>query len=137
TLFDLVPEVRASLARALEREYPGEAFAAPNFLRFGSWIGGDRDGNPFVTPAVTEATLREHLSTALTLHRRSLDRFRGHLSMAASLGTTQALSASLEADARLFPDELALAVKRYPLQPYRQKLALVYRKLGATLETAT
>ncbi len=134
TLYDLVPEVRAGLAEALEREYPGERFAVPPFLRFGSWIGGDRDGNPFVTPLVTEETLTEHRATALRLHMRSLDRFRGHLSMAAELGTSPAFAASLDADTRLFPDEAARAVERYPQQPYRQKLALVYRKLRAALE---
>src|SRR5262245_35250194 len=60
TLFDLAPEVPARLRRALAAEYPDRTFDVPNFLRFGSWIGGDRDGNPRVTIAVTEETLREH-----------------------------------------------------------------------------
>jgi phosphoenolpyruvate carboxylase len=137
TLYDLVPEVRAGLTHALETEYPGERFPLPPFLRFGSWIGGDRDGNPFVTPAVTESALREQCSMALRLHRRSLDRFRGHLSMAESLGTSDAFARSFADDVETFPEEAALAAERYPLQPYRQKLALVYRKLGAALEAAS
>ncbi len=134
TLFDLAPEIRASLGKALASEYRGEHFAVPPFLRFGSWIGGDRDGNPFVTPEVTEATLQEHQSNALRLHMRSLDRLHGHLSMDEGLGTTPEFAASLAADARLFPEEAARAAERYPLQPYRQKLAFVHRKLRATLE---
>jgi phosphoenolpyruvate carboxylase len=136
TLFDLVPEIRASLARALEREYPGERFALPPFLRFGSWIGGDRDGNPSVTPRVSEETLREHKTTALRLHMRSLDLMHGHLSMAERLGTSDALAASLAADARLFPDEAMRTAERYPREPYRRKLAFMYRKLQATLDSS-
>ena len=49
TLFDVVPRVYRALASALAHAYPGEQFTIPPFLRFGSWIGGDRDGNPFAT----------------------------------------------------------------------------------------
>jgi phosphoenolpyruvate carboxylase len=134
TLFDLVPGVRRRLRRALAAEYPERTFEVPLFLRFGSWIGGDRDGNPHVTARVTEDALREHKATALRLYQRALDRMRGLISTADSFGITEALRASLRADEALFPDEMRRAGERYPRQPYRQKLALVYRKLGATLE---
>jgi phosphoenolpyruvate carboxylase len=134
TLFDLVPVLRRRLRQALEREYPGHAFPVPVFLRFASWIGGDRDGNPHVTARVTEAALREHKSTALRLYQTAMDRMRGLLSSALSLGVTEALRASLEEDEALFPEDMRRAAERYPRQPYRQKMALVYRKLGATIE---
>ena len=104
------------------------------FLRFGSWIGGDRDGNPHVTARVTEDTLREHKATALRLYQAAMDRMRGLLSSAEALGISDALRASLEEDRALFPDDMRRAVERYPRQPYRQKMAIVYRKLGATLQ---
>ena len=69
TLHDLAPEVAASLERAVAEHYPG-ARVPPAFLRFGSWIGGDRDGNPFVTVAATEEALRAHHDLALRLLRR-------------------------------------------------------------------
>jgi phosphoenolpyruvate carboxylase len=137
TLFDLVPEVEAHLARALESTWPGERFAVPHFLRFGSWIGGDRDGNPNVTPAVTEETLREHQTTVLRLYRRSLERMHGHLSVSEERGVDDALLESLERDARLFPDEARRNRERYRREPYRRKMAFVYRRLQATLEAAT
>jgi phosphoenolpyruvate carboxylase len=137
TLFDLVPVLRRRLRQALEAEYPGHRFEVPAFLRFGSWIGGDRDGNPHVTARVTEDTLREHKATALRLYQAAMDRMRGLLSTTESYGVTDALRESLEEDRALFPEDMRRAVERYPRQPYRQKMALVYRKLGATLEAST
>ena len=133
-LFDLAPTLYRSLEDALARAYPGQTFEIPPFLRFGSWIGGDRDGNPFVTVAVTEETLREHKETALRLYQRSLDRMHGHLSASARLGISPALAESLERDAELFPDEALRVNSRYPMQPYRHKGAYIYRKLAATRE---
>ena len=63
TLADTVPRVYRDLEEALAEMYPGEHFDVPAFLCFGSWIGGDRDGNPFVTPDSTVEALdlmREH-----------------------------------------------------------------------------
>ncbi len=80
TLFDLIPRIYDELRLRLEGAYPGATFRIPVFLRFGSWIGGDRDGNPNVTIAVTEETLREHKSMALRLYQRAIDRMHGHLS---------------------------------------------------------
>ena len=136
TLFDLAPEFARKLERALAQEYGGHAFQVPVFLRFGSWVGGDRDGNPNVTVAVTEETLREHKGMALRLYLRALDELRAHLTTSDRLGITPALAESLRADAGLFPDEARLVAERYAHQPYRQKLALVRRKLMGTLEAA-
>jgi len=134
TLFDLVPQVYADLSRALEQAYPGHRFDVPVFLRFGSWIGGDRDGNPNVTLAVTEETLREQKGLALRLYQRAIDRMHGHLSVSAHHGISAELAASLQADADLFPEAAQRAAARYPLQPYRHKMDFVYRKLAATIE---
>ncbi|HET7295181.1 MAG TPA: phosphoenolpyruvate carboxylase [Vicinamibacteria bacterium] len=137
TLFDVVPRLRAKLARALAAEYPDREFELPPFLRFGSWIGGDRDGNPNVTVEVTEQALSEQQGVALRLYRRAVEDVHAHLSTAARFGTSAVLRESLAADARLFPDEARRAAERHPDQPYRLKLALVHRRLGATAEAAS
>jgi phosphoenolpyruvate carboxylase len=136
TLFDLVPQIEESLRLALERTWPGETFEVPHFLTFGSWVGGDRDGNPFVTPAVTEETLREQQTTALRLYRREFERMHGHLSVAEERGVSEELVASLAEDAALFPEEAEFAASHYPAELYRQKMTFVYRRLQATLEAA-
>jgi phosphoenolpyruvate carboxylase len=136
TLFDLAPEIERRLGDALADAYPGATFEIPPFLKFGSWIGGDRDGNPFVTPAVTEETLREHQALALRLYRRGLERLHGHLSTAARQGVDEELLTSIERDAAVFPEEARRSAERYGQQPYRQKMAFVYRKLGATMDAS-
>ena len=57
TLFEVLPDIHRELSISLKKHFPEETWKVPNFLRFGSWIGGDRDGNPFVTHDVTWKTL--------------------------------------------------------------------------------
>lgn len=68
TLWEVVPALLRDLREALAQCYPDHTFRVPSFLRFGSWIGGDRDGNPNVTAETTLTTLRRHREAALELH---------------------------------------------------------------------
>ena len=143
TLFDLLPEIYTELKRALESAYPGESFGDPShdaadhlptFLRYGSWIGGDRDGNPFVTQTVTEGALRQQKQQALELYRRTVVGMYGHLSVAHTHGGfSQQFLASLEHDLERAPESDKARLERFSLEPYRQKMILIYRRLGATM----
>ena len=76
TLWDVIPFVYEDMATSLAHYYPSLQMPK-RFLTFGSWIGGDRDGNPNVTADVTAETLRLHRGLALERHRdasRTLDR---------------------------------------------------------------
>jgi phosphoenolpyruvate carboxylase len=67
-LWEVVPEIYQSLRTALAREFPQFEFTIPRFLRFGSWMGGDRDGHPGVTWDITERTLVWLRDTAIDRH---------------------------------------------------------------------
>ncbi|MGH2356035.1 MAG: phosphoenolpyruvate carboxylase, partial [Chloroflexota bacterium] len=148
SLWDVAPRLYRDLEAALAATYPQEAFDVPAFLRFGSWIGGDRDGNPAVTAAVTERTLRLHKETTLGLYERSLAALQRHLSVAASSaepgaaarsddddgeaqppaapgGISAALEESLAADAAAMPELAAALGERFASEPYRRKLAFM------------
>jgi phosphoenolpyruvate carboxylase len=136
TLFDLLPRLHETLEAALATHWPGERWRVPPVVRLGSWMGGDRDGNPFVTADVTQQALREHQGLALRLYMRAIDEMHGLLSTSDRLGVSDELAASLEAHQEVFPDTAEEAARKYPHQPYRQKMALVYRSLTETARLA-
>lgn len=68
-LWEVLPTIYNALRKALQNCYPDHSFNIGRFLRFGSWIGGDRDGHPDVTFDVTERTLLWLRDTAIKLHR--------------------------------------------------------------------
>lgn len=86
SIWRAVPQMHRDVQSALRTYYGDTAVPAelPVFLRYRSWIGGDRDGNPRVTANITRWTLAEHRSDALKLHRRGLNELRLLLSVSES-----------------------------------------------------
>ncbi|MEX0741894.1 MAG: phosphoenolpyruvate carboxylase, partial [Phycisphaeraceae bacterium] len=82
-LWNVLPEIYRSLRNALAQTYPDHTFRVPAFLRFGSWIGGDRDGNAFVTADVTEQTFSLLRTAALERHIQACRDLTGVLSISA------------------------------------------------------
>jgi phosphoenolpyruvate carboxylase len=72
TLYERIPETLDRLEWALGKHYPEHEFRIPPFFQFGSWIGGDRDGNPFVTNEVTRETLYSNRRMVLHHYQRKL-----------------------------------------------------------------
>ncbi len=118
TLWDVLPAVYEHMAAALAQHYP-DLRPPDRFLTFGSWIGGDRDGNPNVTTDVTIETLRLHRGLALEKHRaatRGLDR---SLSISDDLApVSPALAEAVRAYGELNA-HLAYLRDRYPNETYR------------------
>ena len=80
-LWEVVPDVVQDLRRALAEFYPGQTLDVPPFLRFASWIGGDRDGHPGVTAEVTEQTLVWLRRAAVGQQRETVCHLFGSLSL--------------------------------------------------------
>ncbi|HET9853173.1 MAG TPA: phosphoenolpyruvate carboxylase, partial [Candidatus Limnocylindrales bacterium] len=122
-----MPGPRSARVRELQEPH------IPAFLRFGSWIGGDRDGHPMVTSNVTEETVRIQADHVL----------RGHEAVANRLSQTLALKVRGDAVPRtlahrLTEDELAMPqlarslADRFPDEPFRQRLGFVAERLRHT-----
>ena len=100
-------------------------------LRFGSWVGGDRDGHPGITAPVTAATLAELRRTALTLHRSGLGHLAEHLSLSARLQVPPvAFLAALAGRAAELGAVGEAALARNPQEPWRQWCNLCLARLG-------
>ena len=130
--WDALPRIADDLDRALQEHYPG--LRAPSgWLTLASWIGGDRDGNPNVTAAVTAETLRLHRGLAMERHRRSLKDLARRLTVSArQCPPPSALDAWLQGR-RPLPSHVAYLEQRYASEPYR----LVFALLAADLEAAS
>ena len=72
TLFEVLPEIHQEVAECLEKNFTNAQWDVPNFLRFGSWIGGDRDGNPNVTHDITWETLKKQRRLVLKKYKNAL-----------------------------------------------------------------
>ncbi len=131
-LFERVPAVLDRLEAALQRHYPGAVVPVPAMLRFHSWIGGDRDGNPFVTVEGTAKALRANRAAVLD---RYIDRVK-ELVSALSL-SSQVVAAPMQfrhaVDRMLARSGHARAFEdRYPGEPIRQYLAAICERLKMT-----
>ena len=140
SLFDAVPAIYRNLEKAVRRIYlNGDANAAlpvtvPSVLRFGSWIGGDRDGNPYVRPETTELALRLHMHEAVSTYLERIDHLRRVLTHSDLLCKPAAnFSASLESDHARFAAVFADHPARYVHEPYRRKLYIIRYRLHQNL----
>ena len=133
TFFDVSPRLYADLEKALSENYPGEAFDVPNFLEYGSWVGGDRDGNPTITLAHTAEVLRLHRELALSKFTQAVRSLSDRLSQSLHYVTvSEELESSLAEDAIRLPEVAAQAAGRSPTESYRRKCEYVWERLRRT-----
>ncbi|PSP32087.1 phosphoenolpyruvate carboxylase [Halobacteriales archaeon QH_10_67_22] len=124
-LFEVIGNVYDALEAAVDDEFDDDV-DVDKLYEFRSWAGSDRDGNPFVTPAVTEETLDRQRSVTLPLYRDRLKELSGVLSQDASqVDTGEPFMDRLEAHRDRLPNVASEARERYPEEPYRQKLKLM------------
>ncbi|MGI8802116.1 MAG: phosphoenolpyruvate carboxylase [Solirubrobacteraceae bacterium] len=133
TLVNVVPAFYRELEAAVAASYPDEAIAVPALLSFGSWIGGDRDGNPNVTPAVTAETLELMRGSCLRFLQQRLHDLASRVSLSARVAGAAAELDPLLADGHERFPKLADSLKRrHPEEPYRRVFALMSERVRAT-----
>jgi phosphoenolpyruvate carboxylase len=154
SLFDTLPVLYAEVAAAFDAEYPGKGTYSvtdtndlaphssitdlPQLIQFGSWIGGDRDGNPFVTPEATREALAMAHALLLTHYRRRLQNIFQQLA-----SSTQQVPVSAELSALLnrYLTQLRTAgqtalEERFPHESIRLLIACIMMRLGASPQSA-
>jgi len=131
-LFDALPQLLERCDDAVGRHFPDAAALTPPLLRFSSWIGGDRDGNPNVTAEVTREALREGRRMSIERLRRRVQGLARSLSISSNL-------VDLPADFVLRCDALVAEtgtagpiLARNPNEVFRQYFSAIDAKLAAT-----
>ncbi|WP_305045409.1 phosphoenolpyruvate carboxylase [Geoalkalibacter sp.] len=139
SLIDPLPEFYRDLAEAFHEVY-GENLASvelPSVVRFGSWIGGDRDGNPFVTPRATRLALARARETILAVYLDNLEELRELLTPSTfRVGVSDELVAALAKALEAFPEAAALTLAYPDCEPYRKFLRIVLYRLKLTQSDA-
>ena len=130
TIFGRIPELLERLDAALARHYPETNFRIPPFFRFGSWIGGDRDGNPFVTADVTRNALHSSRAAVLRRYHQEIDRLLRSLSVAAHGVTVPPAFLARLAAALDHSGEREASEARNPGEVFRQFLTCMLRRLA-------
>src|SRR5215210_2777916 len=134
-LLDAGARMQSALAVAFEEEFSrsGDFFRLAVPLRFGTWVGGDRDGNPFVTPEITVATARRASYVILGRYAAALDDLTRRLSLSATIAPPpSALAKSLEHDRKLLPLVWKKNRTRNADEPLRLKLSFMSGRIEAT-----
>lgn len=149
TLFSLVPRVYRALDVALDPApgrvvRPGDAAGdsgrsgtrparVPAFLRWGSWIGGDRDGNPTVTADITERTPRIHADHVLRGHEAVATRLMQTIAVSMPAGgIARTVASRLGRDAEELPELDRQLRRRFPDEPYRRRFGFIAERLRRT-----
>ncbi len=141
SLFEAVPRAYRFFEKAVRKHYGVNgngvpAVKVPSFIRFGSWIGGDRDGNPFVTPEVTEWTVHTQSELALLEYLKRLENLRFTLTHSLRWCKLPSLfAAKLALDETRFGSKVfnGTAAQQYIREPYRRRVALMMARLEANL----
>jgi phosphoenolpyruvate carboxylase len=137
SLFDAITRTYRHLEQSISEVFGphvAHEIAVPSFIQFGSWIGGDRDGNPNVTAATTAMAVIRQSRTIIQEYVRRIDAL--HELLSHSLDLTQfsvEFEASLQEDRRRLGSEIGTLETPFLQEPYRHKLILIRYRLNRLL----
>jgi phosphoenolpyruvate carboxylase len=136
-LYRVVPlfyeEIEAALAKAYS--VPAEQLDVPSILHFGSWVGGDMDGNPDVHGKTIRETLHRHRQLIVSTYFAECGQLAETLSQSANrVGVSGELAARIDSYGAILPGAQALAPARHDRMPYRVFFGQIGERLKATYE---
>ncbi len=132
TLFDRTPYLCETMQNAVNRHYPELSASIRPPLRYSSWIGGDRDGNPFVTVATTRNALAQNRYAAIERLSLRLNDLARLISISAyEIPFTDEFKTLLSEQLVLSGNETAI-ITRNPTEPFRQYFGALNARLAAT-----
>lgn len=135
SLFDAVPNVYRYMERALSKHYPDDKIETPDFLTFGSWIGGDRDGNPFVTHQTTVRALLLQSRAVIYEYQKRIFELSSQLTHSRFISdiSQEVVNRSMIVDTDLINSVFKKRPERFKDEPYRRFLYLIHGKLSYNL----
>lgn len=136
-IYKILPKIYNDLELELQSQFNyGER--VPPLIKFGSWIGGDRDGHPFVSIDVTKETFQIHRKEIINLYLNDLNHIYEYLSTSTYLKivSRKLLRKTAEYDKKI-KSESAVNKLREPTEIYRKFLSQIYNKLTSTLSDKT
>ncbi len=125
TFFTELPRLYIQATQQLQQRYPKKIWALPPFFRVGSWIGGDRDGNPFVTADILREALRLQSAATLTHYLDEIHQLGAELPLSELLVD---ITPELRSMAECSPDKSPQRLD----EPYRRALSGIYARIAAT-----
>ena len=133
-LYTAVPELYNELSQTLGEAHAETTFRVPPFLRMGSWIGGDQDGNPNVLPDTLLQALALHRAHIIEHYRASIESLAQEYSQSLTYcPITEELASSIASDAQQLADYDRELGPQTAHEPYRRKLSFMWRRLGTLL----
>ena len=137
SLWEILPRVQEDLREALTANFPGHVFRLPRIVRFASWMGGDRDGNPFVTSEVTARALLWLRQAAVENHLAQCRKLLKILSVSDQrVGIAEEVRAALTDALTRWPAVRAAVEDVSKHEVYRQLLTVIEWRLDQTLLAA-
>ncbi|NQV23928.1 MAG: phosphoenolpyruvate carboxylase [Rhodopirellula sp.] len=138
TLWDVVPQTYRELRTALRTAFPQHHFEVSRFLSFGTWIGGDRDGHPFVTAEITRQTFTRMRRAALEGHLAECRRMHNRMVMSdQQVASGQELRNRLHDSEKLWPELTDRLSPVSSLETYRRFMRMLEFRLERTLSAVT
>ena len=136
SLFKSVPQTYRNLEKAIGRTYGKDSgITVPSIIQFGSWIGGDRDGNPFVKPETTILALRMQSQEVLSEYLSQINLLSKVLTQSSLFcQPTEAFLNQLAIDEKQVTEPFAEKPNRFKQEPYRRKLFIMQNRIQCNLQ---